>query len=103
MVEFTAERVKEHAESILERFQGGDFHWSDLIDIVPEVMAIVQQVGGMTGPEKQTAAEAILDYIIDETNIPWLPDKYVDPICKKGVRKLVPMLINAAKGKFNID
>ena len=104
MAKFTAAQIKEHAERVLEQFEDG-FQWTDLIALVPEVMGIVEDVQGMNGPEKEESALGILDYVIDETDIPWLPDSLVDPILKKGVRHLIPILIKASKGevKFNAD
>ena len=97
MAEFTIEQVKKHAESVLALFDDG-WQWTDLFEIVPKVMEIVEAVEGMNGGEKQAAAEQILDYVIDETDIPWLPDSLIDPILKKGVRYMLPVICKAAKG-----
>jgi hypothetical protein len=99
MAKFTAAQIKEHAEKAMEAFEDG-FQWSDLISLVPTVMEIVGEVKEMGNDEKRESAEAILDYVIDETDIPWLPDSLVDPVLKKGVRMLIPVLFDAAEGKF---
>jgi len=96
---FTAAQIKNHAEKAMEAFADG-FQWSDIITLVPVVMEIVGSVKEMTGAEKQESAEGILDYVIDETDTPWLPDSFVDPILKKGVRIMIPLLFKASKGEF---
>ena len=102
MAKFTAAQVEEHAKKVMEAFEDG-FQWSDVFTIVPQVMEIVEDVKEMTGTEKQESAEAILDYVIDNTDIPWVPDPLVDPLLKKGVRLMIPMLIKATKGEFKIN
>ena len=102
MGKFTAAQIKEHADKIMEAFDDG-FQWSDVFSLVPNAMEIVQAVGDMTGEEKEESALAIIDYVIDETDTPWLPDTLTDPILKKGARYLIPTLIDAAKGKLKID
>jgi len=102
MAEFTIEQAKEHAQPILERFKDG-FQWTDILGLIPEVMQLVQGLGGMTGSEKEAAALMILDHIVDETDMPWVPDSLVDPIIKKGARTLIPLFVSVAKDKFNID
>jgi hypothetical protein len=102
MAKFTAAQIEEHGKKIMEAFADG-FQWSDVFNIVPQAMEIVQAVGGMTGPEKEEAALAIVDYVIDNTDLPWLPDNLVDPLLKKGARYMIPKLIEAAKGKLKID
>ena len=102
MAEFTIETAKEHGAKILERFDDG-FQWGDVFAIVPEVMEIVEELGELKGEEKFAAAVLVLDHVIDETDTPWLPDSLVDPIMKKAVRFLIPMLAKAAKGRFKFN
>ena len=40
------------------------------------------------------------EYIIDKTDFPWLPDAFVDPICKRLLPGAVQMAWDASKGKF---
>lgn len=102
MSKFTAAQIQEHADKLMEAFEDG-FQWSDIFDLVPSAMEIVQAVGDMTGEEKEESALAIIDYVIDNTDTPWVPDSLVDPLLKKGVRYLIPSLIKAAKGEYKID
>jgi len=102
MAKFTAAQIEEHASKLMEAFEDG-FQWSDVFELVPNAMEIVQAVGDMTGAEKEESALGVIDYVIDETDTPWIPDDLTDPLLKKGARFMIPMLIKAAKGKLNID
>lgn len=102
MAKFTAAQIQEHAEKVMESFEDG-FQWSDVFTIVPQVMEIVEEVGEMGGEEKRESAEAILDYVIDNTDTPWIPDGLTDPLLKKGVRFMIPMLIKASKGDYKLN
>ena len=102
MAKFTAAQIEEHAKAILESFADG-FQWTDIIEVVPRVMEIVEDVSEMSGEEKGEAAGAILDYVIDNTDTPWLPDSFIDPILKKGVRALMPLLCKASKGELKLN
>lgn len=102
MAKFTAEQIKQHADKLMEAFADG-FQWSDVFNLVPEAMEIVQAAGSMTGAEKEESALAIIDYVIDNTDTPWVPDSLTDPILKQGARYMIPKLIEAAKGKLAID
>ena len=102
MGKFTAAQIQEQAEKIMEAFEDG-FQWSDVFEIIPNAMEIVQAAGDMNGAEKQESALAIIDYVVDNTNTPWLPDNLTDPLLKKGARFMIPMLIKAAKGELKID
>lgn len=102
MAKFTAAQIQEHAEKAMEAFKDG-FQWSDVFTLVPQVMEIVQSVGDMTGEEKQEAFEAIVNYVVDNTDTPWVPDNLTDPLVKKGAHMLAPLLIKAAKGELAID
>lgn len=102
MAKFTAAQIEEHGKKVLEAFEDG-FQWSDIFDIIPQVMEIVEAVGAMTGDEKRESAEAVLDYVIDETDIKWLPDSLIDPILKKAARYVIPLVIKATKGDYKIN
>jgi len=102
MAKFTAAEIQEHAEKAMEAFEDG-FQWSDVFTLVPEVMEIVESVKEMTGPEKEESALAIIDYVIDETDTPWIPDNLTDPLLKKGARFMIPMLIKATKGGLKLN
>ena len=89
MAKFTATEVEEHASKILESLDDG-FQWGDFWEIVPQAVEIVDDVGEMTEVEREESAIALVDYVIDNTDMPWIPDDFVDPILKKGARYMIP-------------
>lgn len=92
MAKFTVAQIEEHAKKIMENFEDG-FQFSDFFSLVPEALAIVQDVGEMGDVEKEEAVLAVVGYIIDNTDTPWLPDDLVDPILKKGAKYLLDQLL----------
>jgi hypothetical protein len=102
MAAFTIERAEECAEEIVALFDDG-FQLTDLFEIIPKIMEIVEAVEEMTGAEKEEAAGVILDFVVDKTDTPWLPDNLTDPFLKKGFRALFPIIAKATKGEFAIN
>jgi len=99
MAKFTVAQVEEHAKKIMVKFEDG-WQWSDLFEIIPEIMEIVGAVSDMSNEEKHESAVAVADYVIDNTDTPWLPDSLTDPILKKAVRYMIPVVYKAAQGKY---
>ncbi|NVB39146.1 hypothetical protein G6O69_14980 [Pseudenhygromyxa sp. WMMC2535] len=102
MAQLSEAEIKAQAEKIMAQFDDG-WQWTDLFVIVPTVMELVEDATQMNGAEKQAAVEGVCDYVIDNTDIPWLPDNLIDPILKEGVRKLIPVIVDATKGKFGVN
>jgi hypothetical protein len=102
MAKFTVAQIEEHAKKAMEAFEDG-FQWSDVFTLVPEVMEIVEDVKEMSGAEKEESALAIIDYVIDNTDTPWIPDNLTDPLLKKGARFMIPMIIKASKGELKLN
>lgn len=99
MAKFTAAQIESHARKIMAKFDDG-WQWSDFFEIIPEIMLIVGEVRGMSNEERHAAAIGIADYVIDNTDTPWLPDSMTDPILKKAVRYMIPVIYKAADGKY---
>ena len=100
MAEWTTDQIKAYAKDALALFDDG-FQISDLFEIVPKVMEIVRSVKDLTGPEKKALAIQLGEYVIDATDMPWVPDVVVDPILKKLLPKAIQMAWDASVGKFN--
>jgi len=99
MAQFTVAQIEEHGKKILEQFDDG-WQWTDLGAVIAEGMKIVETVGDMSNAEKKESAVAIANYVIDNTDVPWLPDSLVDPILKKAVPWIIELVIDASKGKI---
>jgi hypothetical protein len=102
MAQITVEEIKKHADAITAAFADG-FQFEDLFKVIPMVMEIVEKVEGASGAEKKLTAIAIIDYVIDNTDMPWLPDNLVDPILKRVAPVVIELIINASKDKISVN
>jgi len=82
MAEWTRDQIKELSKEAFAVFDDG-FQVTDLFELVPILMKVVRDVTGTTGPEKKALAIMLGEYVIDETDTPWLPDPVMDPIFKR--------------------
>jgi len=102
MALLTADEIKSRAEVVAKTFDDG-FQMTDLLVIVPQVMELVGAVKAMTGAEKKETAVAILNLVIDEVDIPKIPDWMVDPILKALVPHLIEFAYKIDQGAFSFS
>lgn len=88
----TEDDFKGYAESIKEIFSDG-FDWSDISDIMKLALRFVSSNFTITGTEKKAAVIKIIDYLIDKTDVPYLPDFFLDPIFKAIANRFVDIVI----------
>lgn len=100
MAGVTSEWIVEKGKEIIALYDDG-FQYSDVWKTMSKVMEIVDQLEGLDGPKKKETAVNIINYVIDEVDIPWVPDSMVDPILKALVPDGIDYLHKASKGKFN--
>lgn len=101
MAEWTKEQVAEFAKEAMAVFDDG-FQISDLFEVVPLVMNVVKDLSETTGPEKFALAVLLGEYIIDETDTPWVPDPVTDPILKKLLPGAIQMAWDFYAGKHDL-
>jgi hypothetical protein len=101
MAEITLEEIKKHADEVSNLFADG-FQISDVFQVVPLVMEIVERVQGLSGEEKKQTALAIINHVIDTTDAPG-PDAIIDPILKRLAPYVVELVISVSKGKFGVN
>lgn len=101
MAQITVEEIKKYADQVVAEFADG-FQWTDLFKVVPMVMEIVEKVGGASGEEKKATALAIINYVVDSTDLPG-PDALLDPILKKAAPFVIELVISASKGKIEVN
>jgi len=101
MAQITVEEIKKYADQVIAEFADG-FQWTDVFHVVPMVMEIVEKVGGASGEEKKQTAIAIVNYVVDNTDLPG-PDSLLDPILKKAAPFLIEMVISASKGEIAVN
>lgn len=102
MAEMTVEEIKKHGEAIKAVFADG-LQFGDIGACVHLAMEIVESVSGLTGAEKKATALEIINYVIDTTDLPWLPDPLVDPLLKALAPNLIEVIVNATRGKLAIN
>lgn len=102
MAQITVEQIKKYAAEITATFADG-FQWADMFKVVPMVMEIVERIEGASGEEKKATALEIINYVIDTTDLPWLPDNLVDPLLKKAAPLLIELVIDATQGKLAVN
>lgn len=95
MSKINAEWIKARADECSECLKDG-FQWTDLFTMMPKVIEVVKNLQEMSEDERKGAAVEILNYIIDETDTPWVPDSVVDPVIKTAV----PYIVDYAYSKF---
>ena len=98
-MEITREFIQEKAKGALALLDDG-FQFSDLMQMAPMVMEIARDVEGATGVERMQVAVALGEYIIDETDTPWLPDPVTDPIMKDLLPKVIQFAFDCAEGQY---
>jgi len=91
----------ESGKEIIALFDDG-FQYSDIWNSVSKAMAIVEQLDDLSGEEKKETVISIINNVIDEVDIPWVPDSMVDPILKKLVPGAIEYLLKASKGQLGI-
>ena len=101
MAQITVEEIKGYAEKVIADFKDG-FQWTDIFKVIPMVMEIVEKIGGASGEEKKATALAIINYVIDETDLPG-PDSIFDPILKKAAPFVVELIISASNGEVAVN
>ena len=102
MAEITLETIKGHVNDVKKIFADG-FQLGDIAAVIKEAMEIAQTYKdsrGLSGPARKELALTIIGQVIDETDLPWLPDPLVDPLLKKLAPNLIDMLVGAANGKL---
>lgn len=100
MASITSGWVVEQGKKIVALFDDG-FQIKDVLQTVSLSMEAVGRLSDLDGPQKKEAAVNLVNYVIDEVDLPFIPDALVDPILKRVVPDAIDYLHGAAKGKFN--
>jgi len=110
MAEATEEQVLEAVENIKTAFSDG-FQFDDISTVLEEA-AVFAELFSLTGGEKKALALRVIERVLEETNIPFLPDKLVlpfvgdigaDALIMKFAPGLLDKIVNASAGKLAIN
>lgn len=103
MAALSQEDFDARAAKLVEQI-GPTLELEDLVVVVPAIMEIVELVENMTKEEKHQTALALLRYVLEHTDTPWLPDGVTDPLFEKVADLvLIPVIAKASKGGFAIN
>ena len=94
--------VEQHITEIIESLQG-TLTFQDLKAIVFRVRAIVHEATTSDGPTTRSKVIAVVEYIIDHTNTPWLNDDMSDPFMKAMVPSLVDYVLDTPEAESGPD
>ncbi|PIS01687.1 MAG: hypothetical protein COT84_01215 [Chlamydiae bacterium CG10_big_fil_rev_8_21_14_0_10_35_9] len=87
------EIFEEYASEVYETFENG-FHWKDLVTVTRVSILFANQFDSLSLVEKKDTAKKFLAMIIDNTDTPYLPDQYADPIFKEVSNSCIDMIMD---------
>lgn len=101
MSQFTQEALLEAANRIKATFDDG-FQLADIAVLLREG-TLFAEAFALPGEEKKQIAVDLISKVIDDTDIPWMPDALVDPLLKSLVPNLIDLVCEAAAGKLPVN
>jgi len=101
MAEFHEDRLEEAVKSLKEAFSDG-FQFEDVATVVREA-TVFAGAFKIPSEEKRALALRLINRVVDETDIPWLPDTLIDPLIKRFAPKLIDLVVDAAKGRVAVS
>ncbi len=87
----TQKVLKKYKENIVDMFEDG-FEWNDLASVVYNSYRLAHQFVELSNEEKCDFTKTLLDYVVDNTDTPYLPDHYSDPIFKAIAHPFIEMI-----------
>jgi len=94
------EEIIAFADHICETLKDG-FQVADIGPIVKASIGYLEHYKGLSQAEKKEDIVTILCYVIDQTDTPYLPDLFTDPIFKAAVSPLIDLTFAAFAGELN--
>lgn len=88
----TTDDYKTAANSIKEVFADG-FQWHDIATLMKLSLKYIDDFFNLDGLDKKKAVLEIIDFVIDETDTPYLPDFITDPIFKALANEFVNIIM----------
>lgn len=102
MAVLTQDQIQQYAHQGLAGLDGG-LKLSNVPTLVGLLMEIVEQVDGMSGDDKKQSVTMMVDYVLENVNIPWVPKAFVVPLMEPLVPAMVDKLIEATQGKLQVN
>lgn len=105
MADVTEAQIREAADTIKESLSDG-FQWADIPVLVKGITTFAE-LFSLSGPEKKALALRVAKQVLDETDIPVLPDKLslpfvgevgADHLIMQALPGLIDLVVDATKG-----
>ena len=86
--------IQQAAHDTLDAFKDG-FQWQDLARVTEFALEFATHYHELTGTEKAAVANEFIDFVIDETDTPYMIDAFSDPIFKSFIHPIVNAFFHA--------
>lgn len=86
------------AEMIRAKFSDG-FRWSDLTFAIGAAFTFGEQLTDLSWEERGDVMIDLVDYIVDNTDTPWMPDSFSDPIFKAFAHTTIQVMVMSKKNE----
>lgn len=90
----SSESIEQAARDVLDSMEDG-IQWEDLAKASQFAMDFASRYHDLTPKEKAGVAKEVIDFIIDNTDTPYLIDSIADPIFKEMIHPLVDIYFGA--------
>jgi len=91
MAALTPDELYTYGQSLVD-LAGASPDILSLVALLPVVKDIVDHVDHMSDDEKKSTAANLVDYVLDNTDTPWLVDRISDPLMSKAFKAFLALL-----------
>lgn len=84
---------QKYAEKLQASFSDG-FQWADIATVIRCSVEFVAGFHNLTKEEQQHSTIDIVNFVIDATDTPFLPDTFIDPVFKALTKPLVELIFS---------
>lgn len=85
--------VQKTVQSLRDAFVDG-FQWQDLASVLQFAVRFAGQFRDLSSADKVALVNQLLDFVIDATDTPYLPDQFADPIFKAFIHPMISLIFN---------
>lgn len=82
------DNIQDAARNVLDAFKDG-FQWQDFGEISQFALQFAEQYGELSANDKAGIAKQIIDFVIDQTDTPYMIDSVSDPIFKQIIHPFI--------------
>jgi len=111
MAEFTEKQVLDAIKRIRDAFTDGKIELKDIYLLIKEATEFAE-LANLPGEEKRALAMRVVKKVLEQTDIPWLPDKLTLPIVgdvgadaliMRFLPSILDLVVDASRGKLALN